>query len=90
MKQGVPISPSEFLLFKKTMLPPPEIFDVINDLLIENLCFTVQDIIDRMSRKCPNLVYSKVWLNFQESYKSKGWTIQYDPKDQTFEFTVNK
>ena len=90
MKQGVPISPSELSEFKKRLLPPPEIFDIINDLLIENLRFSITDIIERMKRKCPNLVYSKDWLNFQESYISKGWSIRYYSEDQTFEFSIKK
>ena len=98
MKQGVPISTDEYLEFKMRYvppLPPIEIFGVINDLLIEypfyyTLVIKLLDIIDRMKARCPKLTYSNYWLGFQDYYRSKGWDIQYDPKNQTFEFSINK
>ena len=95
MRRGVPISPDEIPSAKAVVIPP-EVFDVVNELLAVKYVgggavIKQREIVEAIETKLGTCDIQ--WLNFEEVYRQAGWRVKYDkpgycdnPYDAFFEF----
>ena len=98
MKRGRPISPSELKVI------PPEVFDAVNELLVQNKPDLHGDRII-LQRDFVRITKSKLdvgvkfdydWLDFDEAYRKNGWETEYKKSskkgndDAFFRFTPER
>lgn len=100
-----PIRPSEIAEAKKKLIPP-EIFEVVNELLVlrstggrSSINITQNEIIEKVLSKL-NIdrteLFSNGYLNFEEAYREYGWEVYYDKPcynesyDAFFKFTPKR
>ncbi len=81
MKKGCPISPDEIPAAKPAVIPP-EVFDVVNELLVlkstgnNSITILQSEIVDEIRKRMPT--YNIEWLNFEDAYRAAGWIVEYD------------
>lgn len=96
------ITPLE-ALSKSASLIPPQVFEVVNNLIIENLDLATksltlkQDLIVESICNAFDISRNKFnfnWLNFEAQYEEQGWIVKYEKQcfgdnfDSYFEFKI--
>ncbi len=79
-----PMDPSE-LLAEKVLIIPNEVFVIFNSLIAENAMRGVArvnqfDVVGRLEELGFDRkeIYKKKWLDVEELYRKKGWSVEYD------------
>lgn len=81
MIKGKPISPGD-VATAKTQYIPPEVFDVINELIAVNYTagsatVYLKNIREKyLERYCTNVLAEQ--LNIEEAYEAMGWKVTFD------------
>lgn len=62
---------------------PEEVFEAFNELITEKRGHVMQDdVVDRILSKMPDVtrdqLFERGWLDVEEAYRRKGWTVEYD------------
>ena len=98
-----PITPEEAKRLKTSQIPS-EVFEVVNQLIVENYkdqgyaIIKQKEIVSRLE-KCgidSTDIYARGWLDFEDAYRASGWKVDYDKPaynesyDATFRFDKKK
>lgn len=84
MGLGRPISPSEVAAAQQEAIPAG-VFDVVNSLIAANLYgksarVLQKEVVAALEElgHIRSAIFSNGWLNFEDSYRSLGWKVEYD------------
>ncbi len=80
--KGYPISPDEILATNSVSIPP-EVFNVVNELLtlkytsrFDSIIILQSEIIAKIKERMSDFQYE--WLDFEDAYRNVGWDVEYD------------
>ena len=88
MQKGIPISPDEIPVVSDII--PPEVFNIVNELLILRstggiITITKKEIIYKIKKRMST--FRPDWLNFENAYRDKGWVVTCR-RDEVFGYSV--
>lgn len=92
------------LSIKKLASIPDEVIEAINELIVANwnghsATFTQTNVVGLIQRKLhcsEDQIYKNHWIDFEDIYRNKGWSVTYDKPgfnesyEPTFKFTIKK
>jgi hypothetical protein len=77
-----PISPEDVKKIQEKSIPA-EVFQAFNECISENFTnnlaqFSRQEVVSKILKKLPQLTeVQERWLNIENIYSKKGWTVKY-------------